>query len=90
MKPVIFFLIVLGILATIALIALVTAWWIRRSAGLNRVELHRVEHDRDLLLNAINDIYGKSLPYGDYENPLAMEVRTIVHRLQQKRLESRR
>lgn len=76
-----------AVIVVVVLLAVLIDWRIRRSAGINRVRTAALQRDRDLALNALRDIYDKALPYSDFDNVLAMDVRTIYHQLQQKRLE---
>lgn len=83
----------LGILVAAVVIALLvwlTAWWIRRSAGIRRADYKLMRQERELACRALWDIEDKAVVYSDIESVLATEIRTIIRLYNQDRMELNR
>lgn len=90
MNPRALLLVLLAVIAVIALLVWLTAWWIRRSAGVRRSDYKLMRQERDLAWKALQDIELKADHYRDLDSVLATDVRTILRSYNTDRMELNR
>lgn len=87
MNPRALLLVLLITAVAIALLVWLTAWWIRRSAGVRRADYKLMRQERDLAVKALNEVEEKTDLYRDIDSVLATDVRTILRRYDNFRME---
>lgn len=80
-------LIVLVALITLTAIVWLVVWFLARQAGVRRAEFMRMRGERDLMARALLAIEEKTDIYRDLESVLATDIRRIVRKLDNDRME---